>query len=162
MNNIHEIQGDIFLTDAQCILHSCNNLGYMGAGIAKDIKSKFPLVYDSYKTLCKNKNVTPGDVYIERYYNPWIINLIGQDRLGQADIKYLYRGLTTIQQIYKRENIQSISLPKIGAGLGNLQWNSVFPIIKNTLGKLDIPIFIYTEYIKNVKGDERGATGNIN
>ena len=49
---IKHIKCDIFESGATMILHQVNCQGVMGSGIAKQVREKFPNVYEAYKEYC--------------------------------------------------------------------------------------------------------------
>ena len=51
---IKHVKADIFTTDCDIIVHQVNCYGVMGSGIAKQVKERYPDVYDIYKSLCNN------------------------------------------------------------------------------------------------------------
>ena len=46
----------------------------------------------------------------------------------------------------KAWNIQSIALPPLGCGNGNLNWEEVFPLLRRYLSQLEIPVEIYVPH----------------
>ena len=53
----HEFK-NIFLSDSAIICHQVNCLGAMGAGIAKQMKQKYPENFNYYKKLCDELNIS--------------------------------------------------------------------------------------------------------
>lgn len=47
--SIKIIDGDLFTTNAQIICHQVNCQGKMGSGVAKQVREKYPHVYEEYK-----------------------------------------------------------------------------------------------------------------
>jgi len=50
----------------------------------------------------------------------------------------------------KKEQIKSVAKPKIGTGVGGLDWSEVKPLIENHLSKPELEAFKYSEYKKGV------------
>ena len=48
------VKGNILDSDADAILHQVNCQGVMGAGLAKQIRGRYPNVYEKYKNACVN------------------------------------------------------------------------------------------------------------
>ena len=42
--------------------------------------------------------------------------------------------------------------------IGDLDWNDVKPLVDSHLGGLPIPVFVYTEYHKDVQANEPGLS----
>ena len=49
---IKEVRGDLLAYDAKVRCHQVNCRGVMGAGLAKQVKEKYPEAYEQYKALC--------------------------------------------------------------------------------------------------------------
>ena len=57
----------------------------------------------------------------------------------------------------KSVEIKSLALPKLATGVGGLDWADVFPLVRQYLGDLPIPIFVYTTYHKGQQATEPGV-----
>ena len=51
--SVKYVNGDIFDTDCDIIVHQTNCQGVMGHGIALQVKEKYPSVYERYKACCE-------------------------------------------------------------------------------------------------------------
>lgn len=124
-------QGNIFnLHDVQNYAHGCNCAGAMGKGIALQFKEKFPKMYFEYKRLCKEGLFSLGDVFTYNYNDGTVFNLGTQATWKtKADINVVESSLIKMLSYAHQNNIFKIALPKIGAGLGGLNWNDVKYII---------------------------------
>jgi O-acetyl-ADP-ribose deacetylase (regulator of RNase III) len=120
-------QGNIFnLEDIQNYAHGCNCAGAMGKGIALQFKEKFPKMYIEYKRLCKEGLFSLGDIYAYNYGNGIIFNLGTQATWKtKADINAVENSLIKMLSYAHQNNISKIALPKVGAGLGGLNWDDV-------------------------------------
>lgn len=78
--------------------------------------------------------------------NKWIFNLMTQPRPGpSAKVKYIVSALEKALWRAEESNLSAIAMPRIGAGLGGLDWETeVKPAIeevgKNTL----VNIIVYS------------------
>lgn len=52
MGNIRIVNGDIFQSDADVIVHQVNCQGVMGSGVARQVREKYPYVFQKYQELC--------------------------------------------------------------------------------------------------------------
>lgn len=141
------------------IAHGVNCQGKMGSGLAKDIKEKFPEVFTNYKNLCDHKfepfpldgnvwagflakdrqdpllgvsQITKVDEYIT-VANLFTQQYYGRDGQKYADQTSIYNALMNLcQSIAMRSDLPDrVALPKIGCGLGGLDWDSeVEPILR--------------------------------
>lgn len=124
-------EGDIFhIPDVNNYAHGCNCAGAMGKGIAVTFKEKFPRMYQEYKQLCRNKQFTPGDVFMYNYGGGMVFNLgTQQSWTTKATIEAVATSLEKMLQLAKENQVDKIALPKIGAGLGKLDWDDVKQVI---------------------------------
>lgn len=53
---IRIVKGSLLRANEDILGHQVNTLGAMGAGLAKQIKEKYPYVYEDYKNLCNSNN----------------------------------------------------------------------------------------------------------
>ena len=134
---------NIFNSSCQTIVIPVNTVGVMGAGLAKEFANKFPDGLAKYKSLCSDKsirlgNVTFSDIGDKKFcFFPtkghWKDNSSYEDIL--TSLRYLYK-------VYKNEGVKSIVFPRIGCGLGGLDWDIVIGYIKKFSGNVDIPVEI--------------------
>ncbi len=144
--------GNIFkIAGVNSFAHGCNCAGAMGKGIAVQFKEKFPEMYREYKSLCKKDEFALGDVLEYNYGKGYVFNL-GTQRTWKtkASIEAIELSLFRMLLFASREQIKKIALPKIGAGLGGLDWDDV----KNVINKVaiefpDIELLVIENY-KNI------------
>ena len=144
----HIINADLLESNADAILHQVNCKGIMGSGLAKQIRNKYPTVYDEYVSLCKqHKDDTKSllgfiqGVHINEKQD--IVNLFAQDGYGKdkqyTDYNALRKCLKLVNSYYKGK---VIGLPyKMGCGLGGGRWIDVASIIVEELTQCEV--FIY-------------------
>lgn len=141
----HEFK-DIFLSDSAIICHQVNCLGAMGAGIAKQMKQKYPENFYRYKKLCDEFSYRPelllGQCQLTinhddtRWSNTrYIANLFGQAGYGrdkqQTDLRALFQAFLNLREQSKLIDKHTIAIPYgIGCGLGGANWNDVYKIIE--------------------------------
>ena len=112
--------------------HGTNCVGVMGAGVAKAIRAKYPEVFSQYKTLCdtnKDDNTRLlGTVQAVESKGKVILNLFTQLGFGHG-IQVDYNAVRSCFQILNAKaeemEITRIGFPKIGAGLGGGDWETI-------------------------------------
>ena len=141
--------GNIFnLQGVTSYAHGCNCAGAMGKGIALQFKEKFPQMYLEYKKLCKEGKYSLGDTFVFDYGNGVVFNLGTQATWKtKANIDAIESSLNKMLVFATKNNLKAIALPKIGAGLGGLNWQDV----KSTLNKVsnnfpDIELIVVENY----------------
>lgn len=159
---IKEVSGDILLSQAQAIAHGIAPHDHFNQGLALSLRERFPAMAKDFRHYCHQQNPKPGHAWL------WggaggkiIINLMVQEapkdensHPGKALEKYIHSALKDLRKIIEQENLSSIALPRLATGVGGLEWEDVQPLIEKTLGDLDIPVFVYTEYHKGEKAKE--------
>lgn len=139
------IKGDIFKSNMQTIINPINCVGVMGKGLALSFKQKYPEMYIDYKTRCNNNQVKIGEPYLYKTDSVWILNFPTKKHWKEkSKIEYITTGLDYILNHYEEFGITSLAIPKIGAGLGGLDWdNEIYPEILTFSKKINIPIHIF-------------------
>jgi O-acetyl-ADP-ribose deacetylase (regulator of RNase III) len=124
--------GNIFKIDGvQNYAHGCNCAGVMGKGIAVEFKARYPKMYNEYKVLCKNGKFTLGSVFEYNYGDGYVFNLGTQvSWTTRANIEAVGEAIDKMLSIASSLKVNKIALPKIGAGLGSLNWNDVKALIE--------------------------------
>lgn len=147
-----EKQGDMFTTNAYVIGHGCNTHGVMGAGVAKIVREKFPAVYDRYRLFYESGTLRPGSAHAELTVWPnsvrgvWVFNLMTQDLPGpHARVEWIAQSLqTTLQNTYEM-GAPKIALPRLGCGIGGLDWDTqvrpVFEVMAMAFPSVDIEMW---------------------
>lgn len=154
---IHHVKGNLLESNCDYICHQVNCQGTMASGIAKQIRAKWPEVYDQYKKVCSK--------FIRLYTNPAehmlgnvqycpcdsglvVVNVFSQDNYGYDGDRYtsydaFANALNRLRMEIPHKN--TIGFPKnIGCGLGGGNWNIVLAMIEEILGNThDVYIYEY-------------------
>ena len=141
------VDGDILQAKENIITHQVNCMGVMGGGIAKQIKDKFPNVFDQYrKFFVNNKFPALGKCQIVKAEdNKYIANLFGQYKYGRdkqyTDYDALKEALFLLKVSAKDHNM-SIAIPfNIGCGLAGGNWETVYKIIEEVFQDYDATLY---------------------
>lgn len=151
---IHEVEGDILMTQAQAIAHGIAANDPMNQGLALSLHERYPAMHKDFHHWCHQSHPKPGEAWM------WggaggirIINLLTQEggygdrkKPGKATEKNVNHVLRALKKIIKKEKITSIALPRLATGVGGLSWDHVAPIIESQLGELEIPVYLYLVY----------------
>ncbi|MGL4999429.1 MAG: macro domain-containing protein [Cetobacterium sp.] len=153
MGFVFEREGDIFTTTAPAIGHGVNVDGFMASGIAVTVRERYPEMYELYRDHCKKGGMEPGGMLL---YGPapldgkYIMNIASQDRPGKnAKYEWLHQGLSTAMGACDHYGLDVLALPRIGAGIGGLEWDSVLQIIHHLAPHYRVDIEVWT-YNRNV------------
>lgn len=129
--------------------HGCNCAGAMGKGIALQFKERFPTMYTMYKQLCKENLFHPGDIFPFNYNDTFYVFNLGTQATWKttATLEAIEESTRRMLLFASENNVSKIAMPKIGAGLGGLNWDDVKNIIENTAKDYpDIDIYIVENF----------------
>lgn len=129
------IEGDLLDIDDGLICHQVNICGVFNAGLAKQIRIKYPIVFECYNKRCKSNLWTLGDVQAVKVTDTLTVaNIAAQATYGRSglhtDYDALNQGFKKIADKFKGQ----IYIPeKIGCGLAGGDWEVVFDMIEKEL-----------------------------
>jgi len=159
---LHEVTGDILLTDAAAIAHGVAPNDHMNSGLALSLRQDWPAMYKDFRHYSHTTNPEPGSIWSwAGADNKRIIALFTQKPApnehahpGKARIQDVNHCLRALRHFIDHEKLPSIALPRLATGVGGLAWNEVQPLIQEHLASLNIPIYLYTTFKKGVKAEE--------
>ncbi len=145
MESISVKIGDLFKSKAQTLVNTVNCVGVMGKGIALGFKKRFPDMFKDYASRCEAGEVKLGRPYIDKQTaGPWILNFPTKDHWRSVSkITDIIAGLEYLKAHYKEWGIESLAIPPLGCGNGQLDWDVVGPTLFRYLSQLDIPVEMY-------------------
>jgi O-acetyl-ADP-ribose deacetylase (regulator of RNase III) len=141
---IIEKRGNIFTTKCQTIVNTINCVGVMGAGIAYEFRLRENDMYKRYQTLCNEKKIDIGILWIYKAQQYNILNFPTKYNWKYPSKKeYLEKGLEKFVQTYQQKGITSIAFPLLGSDRGGLHPNESLKIMFKYLSKCDIDVEIW-------------------
>lgn len=141
---IHFVKGNIFDSTAQVIVNPVNCVGVMGAGLAKQFKERYPNMYRSYIQCCAKGLLQPGKLMLCKAEDHMILLFPTKTYYSMpSKMEYIEKGLEKLADTYQQKNIQSIAIPKLGCGLGGLDWPEVRQRILYYLTDCDMDVYVY-------------------
>ncbi len=141
-DNIELVFGrDIFSVPTDAIVNPVNLVGVMGAGLAKEVKDRFPEAFISYKEKCRFRKLKIGTVHVvklDRAYNPsYIINFPTKRHYKEkSKLDYINSGLSALKAELSGMGAMTVSIPLLGCGLGMLDPKDVMREIVRSLSGL--------------------------
>ena len=128
------------------VCHQVNCQGAMGAGLAKQIRTKHPGVYEVYKEKCDAGLAKIGDVQLVSCLSDGgyiIANIFGQNRYGRdkryTDYDGLREAFSCLADCFPNATFR---FPyKFGCGLAGGDWNVVLKIIKESFKDCKVEIW---------------------
>lgn len=147
------IKGDLLTVTNGMIIHGCNCSGGFGSGIAGQIRKKWPSVYEEFKLMPLGE-VSLGKIQINNVEylelsDLWVVNCFTQLNYGADGKKYASVDAikNALVQVFERATVyrETIHSPKIGCGLGGLDWETevrpIFEDLNNIYPNVNICIY---------------------
>ena len=142
---IHFVQGDMFATPYDVLVNAVNCVGVMGKGLALTFRNKYPNNYTQYAQVCKSKQLRPGQIFVTDINGQIIINAATKDHW--RDPSYEEWVINTIVHIATwltlHPSVKTIAVPKLGCGLGGLDWNRIRPVMEEAFSDCPQDIYIF-------------------
>lgn len=156
---IEYIKGDVTLAPEFVILQGCNAQGKMNSGVAKAIRAKWPEVFYQYSMEHEAFGLALGDIhpcfvrhrettFNNQYITKVIVNAITQRFYGRdPNVVYVDYGaidLALMETVDLLDHLSqtTIAMPKIGAGLGNGDWDRIEGLIKKRMPDIWVKIYV--------------------
>lgn len=142
--------GDITLATEDCIISAANTVGVMGKGVAKAIKTRYPWCYHPYKKACANNEIEPGDIFVVKIEglerdSPIIIHAATKKHWrNKSKIEWVIRCFKNLRDYAEDNQCRSMAVPKLGCGLGGLDWKDVEDEMESIFVGLDCEIVVYS------------------
>ena len=123
------------------MVNPVNCVGTMGAGLALEFSQRHPGMIPEYRKLCNNGTMAPGyiQIYKEEKCNYTVVNLPTKvDYRDDSDPELIRKGLMALRHwlMDKSRKKYTVTMPMLGCGLGNLEYDTVIPIFKECLSDL--------------------------
>ncbi|MDZ7632015.1 MAG: macro domain-containing protein [Gemmatimonadaceae bacterium] len=160
---IHEVQGDILMTDAQAIAHGVSPNDHFDAGLALALREMWPSLAKDFRHYA-DQHIPTGEAWTFDAEACTTDNLMTQEgehasqSSGRASIANVNHVLKRLRHEVEKSGVRSLAMPRLATGAGGLDWNDVHPLIERHLGALPLPVFVYTTYQKGQKAVEPGAS----
>jgi O-acetyl-ADP-ribose deacetylase (regulator of RNase III) len=128
---------DVDLTDPQnSIFIPINTVGVMGKGLALDLKKKYPAAFDIYSMLCRHKQLEvgkPSIISLSNHKGSIVLFPTKDNWRNPSQLSWIKEGLVFLAaspaHTQWRKQTRNIHIPKLGCGLGGLEWADVRPLI---------------------------------
>lgn len=135
---ISYLTGDLFEAPDDVLVNPVNCLGSMGSGLAKRFKEIYPDNFTLYQEVCERKALRPGVLHIVTTefigFPKWIINFpTKRDWRDPSRLEDIADGLILLNSWASQTEVRSVALPRLGCGLGRLEWWDVRRLIETHL-----------------------------
>lgn len=123
--------GNLLVDNAEVLVNTVNCKGVMGAGLAKQFRTKFPEIIVPYQIYCRDR-ATPGCILPTPTLNSkMVLNAFTKDHWkGKSELPWVTECAFRISKYLEdAPQYKSIAIAPMGCGLGGLNWYDVKPII---------------------------------
>ena len=159
---LKHVSGDILLSEAKAIAHGIAPNDHFASGLALALRERYPALAKDFRHWFHEAHPKVGQLWA--WASPEgtrIYNLLTQEAApsekalpGKAKIENVNHALRALRHTIEEEKIASLALPRIATGHGGLVWADVEPLVRQHLGTLNIPVYVYSTYIRGEKAAE--------
>ena len=148
---IKSVSGDILRSTSEYLAQgvATGSQEEMGTGLALKISSRWPDAQRHFKQFTRGNKFLGGDIFVvaPKRNRPGIIYIASQPDMYHATLPFLNRGLRNLARYCVKHKIESVSVPRIGSGLGKLDWETqTKPLILKHLSDLDTTFYLYEDF----------------
>jgi len=149
---IEFISGDILRAKESYIAQGVaeGNQEGLGTGLALKISTRWPEIQSQFKRYARSGRFRAGEIFPvpPTDTTPGLIYLATQPDMYHAKLNYLRKALKNLSAWCDEHKIEAVALPKIGAGLGKLDWESqVKPLFVEYLSNTACRFVVYEDYV---------------
>src|SRR5437588_12069599 len=107
-----ELKGNLFNSTAQTLVNTVNCVGVMGKGIALEFRLRFPEMFETYRKVCEDRKLRPGQILPYRKAHPWILNFaVKDDWKHPSRLEWVEACLERFAANYRQLGITSVAFP---------------------------------------------------
>jgi O-acetyl-ADP-ribose deacetylase (regulator of RNase III) len=161
---IIEVEGDITKTKADAIVHGVAPNDNFHQGLALTLRERWPALYKDFRHYCQSVHPKSGDLWAWKGAGgPVILNLFTQEgSYGHQDntpkgasLSHVNHSLKALKKEVGALGLKSVAVTRLATGVGGLKWEDVKPLIDRHLGELEIPVYVYVKYHKDLQANEK-------
>ncbi len=158
---IREVEGDILLSKSEVVAHGVAVDDDFKQGLALQLRERWPSLYKDFRHFCQTRTPEEGEIWTWKGHGTAVIaNLLTQkppahkgDHPGRATLQNVAHCLKNLAKDVEKNSYKSVAITRLATGVGGLEWSEVKPLIDQYLGSLNIPIVIYSKYVKDHAGE---------
>ncbi len=147
---IEFVSGDLLQAEASYIAQgvATGSQEGLGTGLALKISPRWPQAQKKFKKHTRSRSFEGGDLFVAapEHGQPGVIYIATQPDMHHASLSFLNKGLRNLALYCAKHQIESVALPKIGAGLGKLGWDEVKPLLLKYLSAGSTQFRVYEDF----------------
>lgn len=150
MGDVFEVDGNLFHLGLPALGQGVNLMGKMGLGIARDMARNYPGLLDDYRQAIREGRLTLGGAHLYTHTDGTVIVNIATQRNTGRDAREdaIETGLHSALHQLTEHGIDRLGLPRIGCGIGGLEWPHVYDIILRVTSDHPVAVTIATPPVK--------------
>ena len=125
---IHELDGDILLSEAQVIAHGVSPNDDFHQGLALQLREGMPAMYKDFRHHCKAMHPKPGELLAWKAgEGRLLVHLFTQEpaydhgsKPGRATLSHVNHALHALRGLVVKEVLTSVALPRLACGVGGV------------------------------------------
>ena len=133
----------------------------LGTGLAYKISEKWPEIQKRFKQHARSGRFRGGSIWVcePDTNHPGMIYLATQPDMYHATVPNLRKSIKRLVTWADKNEIASVALPKIGAGLGKLSWaEDVKPLLVQHMNDSSCSFVVYENYNFKMSEQNRSAS----
>lgn len=144
------VKGDLFATgEVDAYAHGCNCAGAMDSGVAVVFKRRWPRMFEEYEQRCKDGRFHLGDVFVWSEGDVFVYNLAIQEHWKKRPkLAALAKALGRMVELAEKAGVRSIGLPRLGAGIGGLDWPRVRKVLGEVGATTGIELVVFEQFVR--------------
>jgi O-acetyl-ADP-ribose deacetylase (regulator of RNase III) len=152
---IRYVEGDIFAGPEPVLVHGCNAFGKMGAGIALQVKRRYPEAFRAYRAAFESLDDPAAGLplgsttWIRAADGRLIVNAVTQRDYGRAkgrvyvDYEAVRTVLRVIDSRARSDGFEAVAFPLIGAGLAGGSWTIISQMIEAEAQAFEPVVYLF-------------------
>lgn len=139
---------DILQAGTDALVCSVTTAGAMAQGLSFQVAKAYPEVEAEYREALSQGHLDTGKVWaVQPAGAPYVVVLFptSKEESRKSNLNYIKAGLSALREVVLGHGWKSVAMPKLGTGVGGLEWEDVKKEIVDTfLPDLDnVDVYIY-------------------
>lgn len=146
------VKGDILLADTDAIAIGLNAMGRLGVSpLHTTLLDRYPVFVSEYHRRGRAQAFTPGDIWVWKESEPWLVGMIVRDALqSAARLRYVEMALLNLYKNWEREGLRSLAMVRLD---GKEDWASQHAMICQYLHASALRVDVYAEYAPSMAAE---------
>jgi len=144
-------EGDIFVAEAQVIGIGLNAAGHSEVTpFFTALADRYPVFVSEYRRRGRAQTLTPGDLWLWRDSQPWLMGMIVRDiPQGATRLRYVEAAVLNLYKNWEIEGVRSLAIMRLAEGA---EWLPARGILEYYLGNIPLPVMVFESYLPHSAG----------